>query len=224
MKKKNKRVNENGKELENFFDVFMRNYRNVKGFRSFVKLCLYFLIIFLFILFVNLADKELETRNDENPNAYRTTTVAKKKKSYKEILDDVINQKEDVYATLKIKNKDYRIDLTMKDEVSGFIETEEGTKRFKIKEGIIYEVKLNQEIENSHLFDGIKLDFLLSNSLIKMLEAHVSTKMIYDDYTLYTYKLKAEEKEYKIDCTVEEAVLTKVSITAEEEEYEILYE
>ncbi len=222
MKKRNKRVNENGEELENFFDVFMRNYRNVKGFRSFVKLCLYFLIIFLFILFINLADKELSSKREAN--TYRTTTIQKKKKVYKEILEEIIIQKKDVFASLKIGDNVYHVDFVMKDEISGFIETANETKRFKIRDGKVFEIKLNQEIENEQLFEGIKLDFLLPEIFIRRLESQISTKMIYDQYTIYTYKIEQEGKEYKVDCTVENDILTKVKIVGEEEEYEILYE
>ena len=51
-----RKKNEKGEELENFIDVFLRNYLNIPAFKALIKLGLYFFVIVIIIAVTSFLD------------------------------------------------------------------------------------------------------------------------------------------------------------------------
>lgn len=221
---KNKKNNKPEEQMENYFDVFMRNYRNVPGFRSLVQLLAYFLFIGIFVIVVFFANGETDTENKDNSTT-TTTTSAVKNKTYKEILESVAKTDKNYKMEITINSENYLIEASnINNEVLGYFETNENTKRFKISNSKIYELKLDNSIENENLFGEIEIDFIVPANLINILTNNLSTKRIGDNATIYTYEIEYKGIDYKINAYIVEEILTKIDITNNEYNYIINYE
>lgn len=222
--KKNKKDDE---RLENFFEVFIRNYKNVPGFRSLIKLSLYVIFIAIFIIVV-LANSNNITDNDNHYNdksMISTTAKVVKNITYKEILENVIKENKDVYAEIQINGEKYVVDAIVNNEdISGYYETSKLTKRFKIVNNQVYELNLDKEMENDKLFKEINLDFVIPSNLISTLKSNISIKSINDNETIYRYNLEINNNDYDIEVFVKENILTHIEINSENEQYYIIYE
>lgn len=221
---KKKKNNKPEEQMENYFDVFMRNYRNVPGFRSLVKLLLYFLFIFVFVIVVLLANGDIDTENKDDITSI-TTASSIKNKTYKDILESIANTDKNYKMEITINSENYLIEASnISNEVLGYFETNENTKRFKISNSKIYELKLDNSIENENLFGEIEIDFIVPANLINILKNNLSTKRISDNETVYTYEIEYKGIDYKINTYVVGENLTKIDITNNEYSYIINYE
>ena len=221
--KKRKKEKEN--QQENFFDVFIRNWKNVPGFRSVIKLSLYLIFIFIFIIVVNVAGNNTGTKKNVPNNIVSSTTKPTETITYKDVLENVVKNKKDVYMEVVIDGKKARVDAVTNEEyLTGYYETDKLTKKFKIENSILYEVSLDHEIENAEVLNGINIDFLVPANMIDILKNNIPTKMINNEEVLYNYEITIDGIAYKVTTTVKESVLTNIEITSEKEKYTIVYE
>lgn len=220
-----KRKIEEENRKENFLDVFIRNWRNVPGFRSVIKLSLYFIFIFIFIIVVNVAGNKTGTKKTNYNNSFSSTTKAIETVTYKDILENVVKNKKDVYMEIVIDNTKAVIDAVTNDEnITGYYVTDKLTKKFKIENNVLYEVTLDHEIENDKILNGLNIDFIVPANMISILKNNIPTKMINNEEVLYNYDISINNIAYKVTTTVKESVLTNVEITNEKEKYTIVYE
>ena len=213
--KKNKNEINDDERLETPFEVFKRNYKNVKGVRYFTRLFLYFFIVFFFfiisMLVVRFSNKEENNRSDV------TTTKIVDKISYKEILEK--NKNKSININIFEGDTNYIIDASINDNVvTGTYECSNGIKKFKIDNNIIYETKLNNLEENNLLFGNIDYNLFNINNLIEKLENNVGTKQNKDQYIVYNYN---NIDNYNIEVILEDNNINLIKISNELYKYEI---
>lgn len=209
-------------EMENYFDVFLRNYRNVPAFKSLVQLGFYVLFIFIFIGVLANATTDVTDEGDENKTT--TTQVVEEKITYKEILENVYKEKRDFKIKINLNNVSYLIEANNSNGViTGYFETPKTTKRFKMINGKIFELKLDEEIENNALFNDIDLDFVIPANLINILINNRATKMLQDDYIVYKYKIDKNNLKYEVNTYVKDEKIEKIELKENENSYVINY-
>lgn len=219
-----KKRNDDENKRENFLDVFIRNWKNVPGFRSLIKLCLYLIFIFIFIIVVNLSQSN-NTRVKKNDGIPSTTTKKIETITYRDVLDNAAKGNKDIYMEITIDGTKAVIDaVTNENDITGYYETDKLTKKFKIENNILYEVSLDHEIENDKVLNGLNIDFIVTPNLIDILKNNIPTKMINNEEVLYNYDITINGIAYKITTTVKESILTNIKIESEKEKYIIVYE
>ncbi len=224
MKKKN---NEEENQRENFLDVFIRNWKNVPGFRSLIKLGIYFLFIFVFIIVVNLAETNNGPRKNVASNQEISSTTKKQEETitYRDVLDNAVKSNKDIYMEITINNKKAIIDAVTHDNIiTGYYETDKLTKKFKIENNILYEVSIDHEIENDKVLNGLNIDFIVTANIVDILKNNIPTKMINNDEVLYNYDISINNIAYKVTTIVKESILTNIKIENDKEKYIIVYE
>ncbi len=220
-----KRKTEEENRQENFFDVFIRNWKNVPGFRSVIKLGLYFIFIFIFILVVNVAGNKTGTKKNVSNIPVSSTTKAVETITYKDVLENVVKNKKDVYMEIEINGQKAVVDAVNNGEnITGYYETDKLTKKFKIENNVLYEVTLDHEIENDKILNGLNIDFIVPANMIEILKNNIPTKMINNEKVLYDYDITINNTAYKVTTTVKESILTNIEIISEKEKYTIVYE
>lgn len=220
-----KRKTEEENQKENFLDVFIRNWKSVPGFRSVIKLSFYLIFIFIFIIVVNVASNQTGTKQQNPSNMVSSTTKPIETITYKDVLENVVKNKKDVYMEAVIDGKKAIVDAVTNDEnITGYYETDKSTKKFKIENDILYEVSLDHEIENAEVLNGLNIDFIVPAKMIEILKNSIPTKMINNEEVLYNYEISIDGIAYKVTTTVKESILTNIEITSEKEKYTIVYE
>lgn len=217
-----RKVDKDGNELETGFEVFLRNYKNVPGFKALIQLAGYFLAIGI-IIFVAAGAQEA-TSTDDNPSTTTTTTTTSQKVVYKDTLEQLKANNKVIYTSAIINGETYIIDSINKDGIlSGYYETKVGTKRFKIENNKIYEINLENSVENSKLFENLDLDFIIPENLVDLLIKNRSLKMLEDDIVVYTYDINKNNNKYEIKTYVKDDICYKIEIDGNEANYLITY-
>lgn len=221
-----KRKIEEENERETYFDVFIRNWKNVPGFRSLIKLSLYLIFIFIFVIVVNVAGSKTENKKTASDNTISTSTTKPVETiTYREVLENVVKSKKDVYMEVIIDGKKAIVDaVTNEENITGYYETDKLTKKFKIENNVLYEVSLDHEMENAEVLNGLNIDFLVPANMIDILKNNIPTKMINNGEVLYNYEITINDIAYKVTTTVKESILTNIEIISEKEKYTIVYE
>lgn len=214
MSKKDKPKKE---KKETYFSNFIEAYKTNIAFKSLVKLIGYF--IFIIILMILIAIVNFNKRADESADP----TQPENNITYKEILESVYKDNYQYKMNAIINENIYSIDVQSKDNViTGYLENVNGIYRFKIQDGAVYEINLNQEIKNNNLFSEIDLDFIITPNLIEILLNNQSIKQI-DEETIYTYNISKSGITYQIKSYVNNNVLNKIEISNDNTEITINY-
>ena len=203
-----RKVDKDGNELETGFEVFLRNYKNVPGFKALIQLAGYFLAIGI-IIFVAAGAQEATSTGD-NPATTTTTTTTSQKVVYKDTLEQLKANNKVIYTSAIINGETYIIDSINKDGIlSGYYETKVGTKRFKI--------------ENNKIYENLDLDFIIPENLVDLLIKNRSLKMLEDDIVVYTYDINKNNIKYEIKTYVKDDICYKIEIDGNEANYLITY-
>lgn len=225
MKKENKNKKEeldDKVEMENFFDVFLRNYRNVPAFKSLVKLSGYILLIIIFVLVASTAPKSANNSKSENDKT--TTKAVEKNISYLEMLDDVINSDKGVNIEIVNYDKKFLIEGELTSGVlSGYYTMDVTTKRFIIEEGKTYELNLDERVENNNLFVNLDLTFIDQKSLIESIKKNPGTKEVLDKEIQYNYEITSNDKKYSLKSHVKDDKIYQIEVVGDSVEYNISY-
>ncbi|MCR5483932.1 MAG: hypothetical protein K6E99_05965 [Bacilli bacterium] len=157
----------NNKEEKSTWEKFKYNYDHLEGFDSLVKIVLFFAICLVIILVAKTTLNQ--ERKEENTNV--TTTSTNEQSSLKGILDTLIKKE----ATIKVTKGDYvAVVKKVKEsngEITGLIQdNSKQLKEFKISEQKVYEIVLDEEIENEELFKEINTNFVIPSVLVGILE------------------------------------------------------
>lgn len=208
---------------ESKWEVFLRNYHNVPGFKALVKLGGYFIFFLVFILIINYGTSGLsEEKNNNSLESSPTKTESSKK--YKDILDDFATRKSEIEVLYSINTDKTKISAIYENKILiGTIENEMGIKKFKIQNSEIYEVLLDNETLNSNLFGNMNPDFLNPANLAVIFNANQATKRIEDDKVLYSYSINYKSIDYNIIVKVVNESINSIEITNDNEVYSIIY-
>ena len=179
--------------MENAYDVFMRNYKTVPGFKAVSKLFGYGIFIFIIlVLLASTSNNESVATPPASEEKVTTTKPTTQKVVYIDILNELttIGKKVNIEATDIVNNQLYIIEgETNENGFAGYIESTAGTKKFIIKENNIYEKVLEQETMNNDLLSGLDKDFIVPSNLIDILTKETTLKTYDGDTTIYIYKI-----------------------------------
>ena len=215
-----RKKNEKGEELENAFDVFMRNYKTVPGFRTLVKLGGYLLMITIILVLASNVDFDSTTATKNDNTTTTTTTAVAKKLTYGEILDKMTTIGTSIYISVVVNESNYVVEETVnKDNVSGYLDTVNGIKKFKVQSNNIYEVALNNETLNNNFFESLDKDFIIPANLVTYLKQNTSIKTLEGESIIYTYNVTKNTINYEIKVHVSEEKCYKVEINSDTSNY-----
>ncbi|MCR4581378.1 MAG: hypothetical protein K5666_02580 [Bacilli bacterium] len=144
-------------KLESWWDVFVRNYKNVPGFNALVKLLIYFFLFFILIVAIKA------TTGDQDSTKTKQQETTKVTVPYKEMVGNIVNYRK---STINIKINDtlYIINGDFGNNIlTGTIESTNGLHNFKIKDNSIYEVKMGEDVLNNELLKDININIIMNN-------------------------------------------------------------
>lgn len=196
--------------------LFWTYYKEVPGVKALVKLILYFIFFAVIISVVACNQDTYKQQEQEKKEKYEE----KQSITYKEILDKLLTNNLNITYNIKINEIEYRIDATYQNqELTGILKTIDKTTEFKIKDNLVYEVGLNEEIENAAILSDINIAYLLPDTLLSLLESNKSTKMINNDEVIYSYEID----NIKYQVTVKDEWVNLIMITSDTGSYNIEY-
>ena len=214
MKKNNDNNNNN-----DFWSSFKYSYDHIEGFDSFVKIILFIVLTIVFILVAKIS-----LNNQSNTSSTTTTTsIIQKQNKILNIIEGIIKQE----ATLKMTSGDTKVQISSikeeNGEITGFYQDINTSKKFKINDGKVYELVLDEEIENEELFSSVNLDFIIPSMLYGVIE-----ESTYKDETTgmnltYTYEYIKDEIKYDITVTIASKKVQSINIKNDTTSYEITY-
>lgn len=209
---------------ESKWEVFLRNYHNVPGFKALVKLGGYFLFFLVFILIISLGTSNLNKEKGEHSEMSNSTTSTAAKK-YKDILVEFANNNSTIKLIYTTNVNKTKIDAVYENNIlTGTMENEIGIKKFKVQESGIYEVLLENETLNPELFGMININFLNPTSLVNILNENQATKRIEEEKILYSYSVNYNNINYNITIAIINETVTNIEIINDNEVYSISYE
>lgn len=217
-KKKKKQELQEDERYENYFEVFMRNYKNVPGFKALMKIVLFFLLVGLMMLITYLG------KSNQKETTKTTTTIPVKQETsvvnYKDALEVLMNNNHEVSMVIKNHDTKYQINYSIEDSIiDGYIETVNGTYHFNIKDDKVYEIKLNEEKENPELLSEFNLTYFDTTKLINSLKNELATKQLNQDKMIYHYII--DNVNYYI--ILDNNKINNIQIKTDNYEYDILY-
>ena len=207
---------------ESKWEVFLRNYNQVPGFKAIVRLGVYFFLILIFVLIVNIGGKDLSSKDRTTKST--STTKEEIRITYKDILNKLANENISIEFTSVINNYETRITASVENSIiTGLIENQDLTKKFKIKDNQIYEIVLDTEKLNLDLFAGIDYEFLIPSNLVNILNSNQSTKRKKDSQTIYNYIINHNDITYDTIVVVENNSVKSIELKQESNQYRIVY-
>lgn len=208
---------------ESKWEVFLRNYNQVPGFKALVRLGIYFVLFLIFILIINFGGKNL----DSEKNVTTTTTNATQnleKLTYKEMLNNLSSKDISIEFTSIINNYETRITASRENGViTGLIENQDMTKKFKIQDDQIYEIVLDKENLNTEIFSGINYEFFNPTKLVSILNSNQSTKRKKDSEVIYNYNISYNGISYDTTLVVVDSSIKSIELIQESNQYRIIY-
>ena len=208
---KKKKQNNDEPVMENYWDVFVRNYRDSEGFRVLVKLGGYFVFVgILVILAIGVKDVNQE-RDDSSDQTEEVVTV-----NYPELLDNIMDREDDFSIHVHVDDQDYEIRATFIDNVmEGYLETSGGTVKFRIADDQVYEVNLHDEIVNPNLFSNMNLSLVVPSSLVELLK----NTSYQEDNGTFIYNLFIDGISYEVKVNITEDVVDGIEILSDNASY-----
>lgn len=208
---KKKKQNNDEPVMENYWDVFVRNYRDSEGFRVLVKLGGYFVFVgILVILAIGVKDVNQE-RDDSSDQTEEVVTV-----NYPELLDNIMDREDDFSIHVHVDDQDYEIRATFIDNVmEGYLETSGGTVKFRIADDQVYEVNLHDEIVNPNLFSNMNLSLVVPSSLIELLK----NTSYQEDNGTFIYNLFIDGISYEVKVNITEDAVDGIEILSDNASY-----
>ncbi len=208
---KKKKQNNDEPVMENYWDVFVRNYRDSEGFRVLVKLGGYFIFVgILVILAIGVKDVNQE-RDDSSDQTEEVVTT-----NYPELLDNIMDREDDFSIHVHVDDQDYEIRATFIDNVmEGYLETSGGTVKFRIADDQVYEVNLHDEIVNPNLFSNMNLSLVVPSSLVELLK----NTSYQEDNGTFIYNLFIDGISYEVKVNITEDVVDGIEILSDNASY-----
>lgn len=170
-----KKKNNNEEKMENFLDVFIRNYKTVPGVKILTKLFLYFVFLITFVMIIAISNYSRKTNNDVST----TTTIEVVNKNYYDIINNLSSVKKETVLI-----GDVKLNLDIDETINGYEEKENEIKKVIIKENKLYEINNGVETISELITDA---SFINPSELMKYLLNNKSIKLNEDDNITYKY-------------------------------------
>ena len=209
-------------EDDDFLNMFRNHFENTPGFSSLIKVILF--ILFFIIL---TSCSRITIAREEKAKQRETTTTTEyqiQKRNYKNLVDEI--KKKEATITITIGETPYLIEnLSYTDDtLSGMFESANATKKFKIKDDVIYEYVLGQDKENNNLFGEVDKNIIIPTNLINILETNRAFNQTLTSSVIYTYdNVSINNVAYTITVKIEDDKVTSVLLISDNTKYDIVY-
>lgn len=221
-KKKKKQELQEDERYENYFEVFMRNYRNVPGFKALMKIVLFFVLVSIMMLITYLGkSSERELKSTTTTTTTKVTDVNENSVvNYKDALEILMKNNHEVSMVIQNNDTKYQINYSIQDNIiDGYLETIAGTHHFKIQNDIVYEINLNEEKENPNLLNEFNINYFDTTKLINSLKNEIATKQLNNDKMIYHYIIDSINYYVILDNNQ----INNIQIKTDKYEYDISY-
>lgn len=207
---------------DDFLNTFRDHLENTPGFSSLIKVILF---ILFFIILSSCSRMTIAKEEKEKQNRTTTTTEYQiQKRNYKNLIDELI--KKEATITITVGETPYLIEnlIYNDDTLSGMFESSNSTKKFKIKDDVIYEYVLGQDKENNDLFGEVEKSIVIPTSLINILESNRAINQTLASSVIYTYdNIQINNIAYTVTVKIEEDKITNVLLISDNTKYDIKY-
>ena len=222
-KKKKKQELQEDERYENYFEVFMRNYRNVPGFKALMKIVLFFVLVSIMMLITYLgksSERELKSTTTTTTTTKVTDVNENSVVNYKDALEILMKNNHEVSMVIQNNDTKYQINYSIQDNIiDGYLETVAGTHHFKIQNDIVYEINLNEEKENPNLLNEFNINYFDTTKLINSLKNEIATKQLNNDKMIYHYIIDSINYYVILDNNQ----INNIQIKTDKYEYDISY-
>lgn len=221
-KKKKKQELQEDERYENYFEVFMRNYRNVPGFKALMKIVLFFVLVSIMMLITYLGkSSQRELKSTTTTTTTKVTDVNENSVvNYKDALEILMKNNHEVSMVIQNNDTKYQINYSIQDNIiDGYLETITGTHHFKIQNDIVYEINLNEEKENPNLLNEFNINYFDTTKLINSLKNEIATKQLNNDKMIYHYIIDSINYYVILDNNQ----INNIQIKTDKYEYDISY-
>lgn len=221
-KKKKKQELQEDERYENYFEVFMRNYRNVPGFKALMKIVLFFVLVSIMMLITYLGkSSQRELKSTTTTTTTKVTDVNENSVvNYKDALEILMKNNHEVSMVIQNNDTKYQINYSIQDNIiDGYLETIAGTHHFKIQNDIVYEINLNEEKENPNLLNEFNINYFDTTKLINSLKNEIATKQLNNDKMIYHYIIDSINYYVILDNNQ----INNIQIKTDKYEYDISY-
>lgn len=221
-KKKKKQELQEDERYENYFEVFMRNYRNVPGFKALMKIVLFFVLVSIMMLITYLGkSSQRELKSTTTTTTTKVTDVNENSVvNYKDALEILMKNNHEVSMVIQNNDTKYQINYSIQDNIiDGYLETIAGTHHFKVQNDIVYEINLNEEKENPNLLNEFNINYFDTTKLINSLKNEIATKQLNNDKMIYHYIIDSINYYVILDNNQ----INNIQIKTDKYEYDISY-
>ena len=221
-KKKKKQELQEDERYENYFEVFMRNYRNVPGFKALMKIVLFFALVSIMMLITYLGkSSQRELKSTTTTTTTKVTDVNENSVvNYKDALEILMKNNHEVSMVIQNNDTKYQINYSIQDNIiDGYLETIAGTHHFKVQNDIVYEINLNEEKENPNLLNEFNINYFDTTKLINSLKNEIATKQLNNDKMIYHYIIDSINYYVILDNNQ----INNIQIKTDKYEYDISY-
>lgn len=206
------------KNNNDFFDGFKYNYEHLEGFDSLVKIVLFFAISIVILVVARIS---INTESKEEKTT--TTSIVQKQEKILSVIESIIKKE----ATIKVTSDTTKIQISSLrengEEITGFYQDINTSKKFKIKENKVYELILDDEIENEELLSLVNMDFVIPSVLFSVIQESTFENEKNEIETIYTYTYLKDDITYNIEVTVAAKNVQSIVISSDTTKYEITY-
>ena len=203
---------------ENYFDVFVRNYKASKAFASFVKLCGYLVFIFIICLVAALANGQKEEPSPMENHQETSVTINDLLANLNTITNYTIRISGEFLADGS--EKIYLLDLVNGEEISGYLQTDDVTMKIKFQDHRVYKENISglEETDALDTLDGNLLD-------IKQISSYFTSSPIkyrQDDVLIYQYQ-ELNESDYQGEVHIQDDKIVEIIISNALKKYEYTF-
>lgn len=186
------------------------------------------IVLIIWIVSLSILMGIVSIMNSINLQEKRETPKLEEKQkgiNYEEKLQKLLSD-EYLMSFLVTKNDNtLKYEGTEQNEVTnGYKEDTSGIKKYRIKNGISYEVVLDQVEETEGIYNEITKEFLDRNVLISLLlETEEDNVYEKEDNSIYEYNVALNEEIFKILVVETKECIEKITIESEYEEYQLTF-
>lgn len=222
--------NEENKNLEeknksNKFKDFIRWFKEswaIPRKRAGLKLLGYLLFFIIFFIIAGIGSRNDYNNIQNNLSTTTTTTTTEDTEAYFYKQKLLLENKHYVNYEITIGEESYKINGSLEDAVlDGYLETNEGIKKIKLENSILYEVG---EVENTVLETNINLYFIDIQNIISKIRssrAYIEKK---EDAKTYTYNLSINNISCVFKVYTNENNIYKIEINSDNYSYNLNFD
>ncbi len=186
------------------------------------------IVLIIWIISLTILMGIVSIMNSINPQEKRETPKLEEKQkeiSYEDKLQNLLSDEYLLSFLITTKDNTLKWEGTEQNEVTnGYKEDASGIKKYRIENGISYEVILDQVEETEGIYNEITKEFLDRNVLISLLlETEEDNVYEKEENSIYEYNQFYKGENVKISVVETKEKIGKITIENEKAEYQLIF-